>query len=46
MNNATIIVNKLLEAEDDLDPKAYMMSLRRKRAVVQERIRTGTVGSG
>lgn len=35
----TDVVNKLLEAEDDVDPKAYMMALRRKRDVVQELIK-------
>lgn len=36
---AKAIVNKLLEDEEPIDPKAYAMGLRRKRDVVQDLIK-------
>jgi len=36
---AKSVVNKLLEAEDDVDPKAYLMAMRRKRDIVQELVK-------
>ena len=36
---ASTIVNKLLEGDEDIDPKAYAMALRRKRDVVQDLIK-------
>jgi hypothetical protein len=39
VNPPANIVKTLLEAEDDVDPKAYIMTLRRKRDVVQELIK-------
>jgi len=32
---ARAVVNKLLESDEDVDPKDYMMSLRRKRDIVK-----------
>jgi hypothetical protein len=40
MNASVNIVQHLLESDDDVDPKAYMMSLRRKRDVVIELVRS------
>lgn len=37
---ATSVVNRLLETpEDDVDPKAYVMAMRRKRDIVQELVK-------
>jgi len=36
---AKTLVNKMLESDDNIDPKAYLMSLRSKRDVVQEIIK-------
>lgn len=37
--NAAAVVNKLLEAVDDMDPKAYMMGLKTKRETVLALVR-------
>jgi hypothetical protein len=37
--NAAAVVNKLLEAVDDMDPKAYMMGLKTKREAVLALVR-------
>jgi hypothetical protein len=43
MNASVNIAQHLLESDEDVDPKAYMMSLRRKRDVVIELVRRFSV---